>query len=80
MDRVIRAYCNKSEKLIWSIIISEFNLTSFKSEFNIKEIDNPMYDCYEIEPHNVPFIQKFIINIYGWDFDSFSYFLETESD
>ena len=78
MDRIIRAYCNRSENLIWSINISEFNLRNFKIEFNIKETDNLMYDCYKIEPHNVPFIQQYITNIYGWDFDSFSYFLETE--
>ena len=76
VQRIITVYSEKTEELVDELELSSFNLKSFQNIFNVNDNENPMIECYEIEPKHVNSISKFLKQKYHWDFEKYSYFLE----
>ena len=76
--RHLTCYSILNEELIFETKVSDFNLEAFQIEFGI-DTCNPMFDSYKINADNLKFIlqQIKIANTIDWDFDRFSYYIET---
>ena len=79
VNRVLRAYSNETECVIWELPIDGFSLQAFQSEFCIEDPEDPMYDCWPVERENVPFLERHVKNPYGWDFEAASIFVEADA-
>ncbi len=76
VGRIITAFSRDTEKLLWEIEIPNFCLSEFQAAFGVEDPKNPMYDCWPVEPAHLPFLEKYVCNPHGWDFESESYFVE----
>ena len=76
--RQLTCYSILNEELILETKISDFNLEAFQIEFGVDKC-NPMFDSYKINADNLKFIlqQVEVANTIDWDFDLFSYYIET---
>ncbi len=74
--RVISAFSNDSEQLVWAIPIHGFSLTEFQAAFGVEDRNDPMYDCWLVTPEHLAFLEKYVSNPHGWNFDTESYFVE----
>ena len=79
VNRFIRAFSNETELEIWVLPIDGFSLPEFQVEFCVEDPEDPMYYCYQVKLENVPFLERYITNPHGWNFESASYFVDTES-
>ena len=76
VGRIITAFSNDTERLLWEIEIPNFSLTEFQAAFGVKDSNNPMYDCWPVEPKHLAFLETYVRNPHGWNFESESYFVE----
>ncbi|MBK8305838.1 MAG: hypothetical protein IPL00_01640 [Gammaproteobacteria bacterium] len=79
VNRILRAYSNETEWVIWELPIEKFSLREFQAEFCVEDPDDPMYECWPVKPENVPFLESRIKNTHGWDFEAASYFVEADA-
>ncbi|MFT3735122.1 MAG: hypothetical protein QM776_08865 [Rhodocyclaceae bacterium] len=79
LARVIRAYSKTTELSLWEIRIETFSLCEFQAEFGVEDPHNPMYDCWPVRPENVPFLERYITNKNGWNFELADYFVEADA-
>lgn len=77
--RILRVFSNETELAVWELPINGFLLPAFQAEFGVADPNNPMYDCWPVKPENVPFLEHYVTNLHGWDFDRFSYFVEADA-
>ena len=77
--RIITAFSNQTEALLWTIPIRDFSLPAFQYAFGVEDPRNPMYDCWPVRPEHIPFLEKYVSNHYGWNFEVESYFVECEA-
>jgi hypothetical protein len=78
VNRVLRAFSNKTGWGIWELPIEHFSLLEFQTEFGVEDPNDPMYDCWPVKPNNVPFLERYIDNPHSWDFEAQSYFVEAD--
>jgi len=76
IERVLRAYTNKTDRVAWEIAICGFSLPAFQAEFGVLNPEDPMFECFPVHPENVQFLEKYVANPRGWDFVAESYFVE----
>lgn len=77
--RYITVFSNETEELVGEVDLTSFSLKDFQKEFNEKDANNPMYDCYIIYDQNLPFLTPFLAQGVQWDFNNYAYFLEAET-
>lgn len=79
VQRLLSAYSNHTDLLVWQLPVPEFPLQELQKVFGVTEARDPMLDSWSVLPRNVPFLERFLENPHGWDFESLSYFLEAEA-
>ncbi|HEX7341448.1 MAG TPA: hypothetical protein VF269_04135 [Rhodanobacteraceae bacterium] len=79
VTRTLCAYFNETDELAWEQEIEAFALPAFQKEFGVTNPANPMYDCWPVLEHNIPFMEQYFHNVHGWDFSRFTYFVETSA-
>ena len=77
--RVIKAFSNDTEWLVWVIPIHWFSLPEFQAAFGVQDPNDPMYDCWLVKPEHLPFLEKYVSNPHGWNFEAESYFVECDA-
>lgn len=75
--RTLTCYSNTNEKIVFDVQLEGFELHKFQSEFGVDSND-PMYECYEVNVGNIPFLKQYIPKVVdiNWDFNNYAYFIE----
>ncbi|RKZ68467.1 MAG: hypothetical protein DRQ48_08685 [Gammaproteobacteria bacterium] len=79
MNRFIRVYSNKTDKLISEVDVQSFDLMKFQNLFGVNDTENPMFDCFEVTPEIAGAIEAHLSSKPDWNFSAYSYFLETDA-
>lgn len=79
IKRFISVFSEKTEELTNEFELKGFNLREFQKEFCVKNQSNPMFDSYQIHRKNINFLKNYLAHEPEWDFENYSYFIETES-
>jgi hypothetical protein len=74
MPRVIRSFRKDDEGYSNDIILPDIDVNSLRAHFEIKDCNNPLYDCVKLNPEDVDFFCAY--TSYVFDFKKFNYFLE----
>jgi hypothetical protein len=77
IERFIRWFeKDPGDALVGESELSKVSLSSLQKEFGVQP-DNPMYDCFSVEPKHLDFLDKYCdVDI---DLSKFDYFIEAES-
>tara|TARA_B100001093_G_scaffold455652_1_gene465994 strand:+ start:789 stop:1013 length:225 start_codon:yes stop_codon:yes gene_type:complete len=71
MPHLIRYYNREDDSLIGDLSLPEMPIGQLQAIF---QVDNPMYDCYEIKDEHISFFGKYID--YDFRLKKYDYFLE----
>jgi len=79
MNRVVRVYSDATDKLVDEVDIEISDLERFRAEFEVLNESDPMVECYPIRKENIKFIGAYLKSELSWDFENYSYFVETDT-
>ncbi len=77
--RYIAEFSEKTEELLAEHELTSFDLEKFQNMFCVSDLNNPMFDCYQINEANCDFLAGYIDFEPSWDFKNKSYFVESEA-
>ena len=77
VERWVRIFSKPDGAFVTEVRFSRFSLPDFQKKFGVAS-DNSMHDAYPIEPDHAEFVQGYLQDKVGWDFERYSYFVEAD--
>lgn len=76
--RYISVFHTTSEILVKEIDLRDFDLRIFQKALSVNDINNPLFDSFEITQDSIEVIRGYLTEEIQFNFKLYSYFLEAE--